>query len=129
MSLEVVRQIVDKFLNYDYSVLSDDVKGEVFGLGVTAVGAKEIEAAVNRIYHEMFEGEPVVRSVFVDEGGGTLEFDLIGIHKGEVLGVPPTGRKVSVPCVAIYEISNEEITAIRMYFPSSVLLDQIQDIE
>ena len=124
--LEETQRIVDRFSDYDYSVLSADAKAEIFGLGITAVGPEDIEASSHALYHEMFEAEPAIHSVFVAEGGATVEFDFVGIHKGEVLGVPATGRKVCVPCVAVWEINGGEMTAIRMYVPGNLLLEQIK---
>lgn len=126
-ALDVARDVMYRFKEYDYSALSDNVTGEVLGLGLTAVGIAQVQEAVRQLYEEMFEAEVVYKNVFVDEHAGIMEYDIVGTHTGEVLGIPATGRKVNVPCIAVYDIKDGKITGIRMYFPSDIFLDQVRD--
>ena len=125
MSVESVRSVIERFLDYDYSALADDVVGEAIGLGLVANGPDGVQGAVGDIYEKMFTAEPQNKALYIDEKGGLLEFDLVGTHTGEVLGAPATGRSVKVPCISVYEVTGDKITAIRMYVPTQVLLDQI----
>ena len=123
MSLESVRSVCQRFVDYDYTVLRDDVVAEAFGFGIKVVGPKAVEAAVEQIFQKMFTAEPENKALHIHEKGGVLEYDLVGTHTGEILGVAPTGRSVRLPCVSIYDVTVDKISAIRAYFPSQLILE------
>ena len=54
-----------------------------------------------------------------------VEADFAGTHSGEFAGVPPTGRPVRVPYSVVYDLRDERISALRSYFPMSLLMDQL----
>jgi hypothetical protein len=125
MSTASVRRVVERFLEYDYSVLSDDVVGEALGLGIRVMGPAGVEKAVGEIYEQMFTAEPENKALYVDEKAGILEYDIVGTHTGDVPGIPASGREIRLPCVSIYEVTGEKITAIRVYVPTQLLRDPV----
>lgn len=125
MSLERTQSVVNKFLDYDWSVLSADATGEIIGLNKKAKGPEAIEALGTELYSEMFEAEAEVFNVVVNESTGVVEFNFTGIHKGEFVGVRATRKTVNVPAVAIYDVAGDEITAVRVFLPIHLLLEQI----
>ncbi len=54
-----------------------------------------------------------------------VEFDLLGTHGGEFLGVAPTGRTFRVRMAAVFEFADDRIVCERVYFDSSSLLHQL----
>ncbi len=96
---QVVRRLIDEGLNgKDYSVLPELLHDDyVYRTpGEELIGAEALEGLF-RMYHTAF---PDLR-VRVDDmfGGGdkvATTFTLSGTHKGELMGVPATGRQVSV---------------------------------
>src|SRR3990172_9418255 len=44
-----------------------------------------------------------------------IEFVAIGTHQGELMGIPPTGRKMSMPVCILLEIRDGKIYAEREY--------------
>ena len=125
MSLEQTQAVVDKFLDYDWTVLAEDATGEIFGLSERVKGPEAIEALGTELYGDMFEAEAEVFNVVVNESTGVVEFNFKGIHSGEFAGVQATQKKVNVPAIAVYDISGDEITAVRMFLPIHFLLKQI----
>jgi ketosteroid isomerase-like protein len=123
MSIESVRSVVERFLEYDYSVLADDVVGEAIGLGIKVSGPSGVEAAVEEIYQQIFNAEPENKALHISETCGVLEYDVVGTHTGAVPGIAPTGRSVRLPCVSVYEVRDGKISAIRAYFPLQSLLE------
>jgi steroid delta-isomerase-like uncharacterized protein len=57
------------------------------------------------------------------------EFELLGTHRGELRGIPATGREFRVPMIAIFEFGDPErpngITCERVYFDSATMLRQL----
>ena len=51
--------------------------------------------------------------------------DFVGTHTAGFGGVDATGRNVRVPYSVIYDLVGEEISAVRIYFPMSLLIDQL----
>ena len=76
--------------------------------------------------HEIaFDARPEVKRLFVDDGQAALEADFAGLHVGEFGGIQPTGREVRVPYSVIYDLRGDKISALRIYFPMSLLIEQL----
>ncbi len=54
-----------------------------------------------------------------------VEFDLLGTHRGEFLGVAPSGREFRARMAAIFEFDGDDITCERIYFDSGTILRQL----
>jgi len=54
-----------------------------------------------------------------------VEFDLLGTHRGEFLGVPPSGREFRARMAAIFEFEGDDITCERIYFDAGTILRQL----
>lgn len=53
------------------------------------------------------------------------EFIAHGTHRGELMGIEPTNRMVSVPVCNITEFREEKIYAEREYFDNALLMQQL----
>ena len=51
-----------------------------------------------------------------------VEFDLLGTHAGDFLGVAPTGLTFRARMAAIFEFEGDRITCERIYFDSGTIL-------
>lgn len=54
-----------------------------------------------------------------------LRFTLRGTHKGDFMGIPPTGRTVAVPGMIIYRIANGKIAEHWMQMDNAALMHQL----
>ena len=54
-----------------------------------------------------------------------VEFDLLGTHLGEFLGVAPTGSAFRTRMAAIFEFDHDRITCERIYFDAGTILRQL----
>lgn len=54
-----------------------------------------------------------------------LRFTLRGTHKGDFMGIPPTGRTVAVPGMIIYRIVNGKIAEHWMQMDNAALMHQL----
>jgi hypothetical protein len=48
-----------------------------------------------------------------------------GTHTGEFAGIQATGRAVRVPYSVVYDLRADKISALRIYFPMSLLVEQL----
>ena len=54
-----------------------------------------------------------------------VEFDLLGTHGGDFLGVAPTGRQFRTPMIALFEFDDDRIVCERVYFDPGSILRQL----
>jgi hypothetical protein len=50
---------------------------------------------------------------------------LVGIHKGDFMGIPPTGRKIDLELFVNYRIANGKIVDHWMILDSAVMMQQL----
>ena len=85
--------------------------------------------AVRDLLQELMAGFPdftaeVVRVHHADDaviGEGRVT----GTHDGVFAGVPPTGRRVDYPVVAIFEFEEDRLMCEKVYFDGATILTQI----
>ena len=66
-----------------------------------------------------------VESLLAEGDEVAVRFVLNGTQKGEFMGVPPTGKKVSVPGHVFYRIRGGKIVDDRPIFDRALLLEQL----
>ena len=71
------------------------------------------------------DARPELKNLLVDTGKAAIEADFAGTHTGEFAGIQPTGRAVRVPYSVIYDLRDDQISALRIYFPMSLLIEQL----
>lgn len=54
-----------------------------------------------------------------------VEFDLLGTHAGEFLGIAPTGKTFRARMAAIFEFEDDRVVCERIYFDSGTILRQL----
>lgn len=65
------------------------------------------------------------KDIIVEGNKVVLRATLEGEHRGELFGVAPTGKKVSVDGIIIYELANNKIVNHWMQFDTVALMQQI----
>ncbi len=104
---------------------SDDVVFTMVGTDIEATGPDAVEQTIDYFHREAFEARAQVRTLVVANDRAAAELDFVGEHTGEFSGVAATGREVSVPYCAVYDLEGAKIKALRLYFPMDVLLRQL----
>jgi predicted ester cyclase len=80
---------------------------------------------IRYVHETAFDARPELKNLLVDTGKAAIEADFAGTHTGEFAGIQPTGRAVRVPYSVIYDLRDDQISALRIYFPMSLLIEQL----
>ena len=86
--------------------------------------------AVRRQYEQLFRAAP---DLFIDirrrhttDEAIILECEISGTHEGPWRGLPPTGRRISVPICAVYTFDdNDKLAGERIYYDRATVLNQL----
>ena len=124
---KVMQEYIDALVKRaDYPVyFSDDVVATFEGTDQRAVGREAAGQLIRYVHEGAFDARPELKNLLVDDGKAAIEADFAGTHTGEFAGVPPTGREVRVPYSVVYDIRGDQISALRIYFPMSLLMEQL----
>ena len=106
---------------------SEDVLWTTMETGDEIRGRDAVRDHIVALHSELFEASPELRSLAVADGIASLEADFVGKHVAEMAGVPATGAEVRLPYAMFYDVEGGSITALRSYFPITVLVQKLQD--
>lgn len=109
------------------SYFSDDVLWTTMETGEEIRGREAVRDYIVALHSELFEATPELRGLAVADGIASLEADFVGKHVAELAGVPPTGVDVRLPYAMFYDVDGGSITALRAYFPITVLVQKLQE--
>ena len=104
---------------------SEDVAFAIVGTDIEATGPDAVEQTIDYFHQGAFDARTEVRTLVAASDRAAAELDFVGEHTGEFSGIEATGREVSVPYCAVYDLEGEKIKALRLYFPMDVLLGQL----
>jgi predicted ester cyclase len=125
------RQVMQEYLDTlvkraDYAAFfTEDVVATFEGTDQRAEGREAAGQLIRYVHEIAFDARPEVKNLFVDDGKAALEADFAGIHTAEFAGIQPAGREVRVPYSVIYDLRGDKISALRIYFPMSLLIEQL----
>jgi steroid delta-isomerase-like uncharacterized protein len=86
----------------------------------------EAGMAVGQMFANAFpDGRIEVKRV--QEAGDTaiVEFLGVGTHNGELMGIKPTGRKISIPVCDVIEFRDGKVVAEREYMDMLTMMQQL----
>ena len=79
-----------------------------------------------RYLHEgALDARMELKNLLADDGKVAIEADFARTHTGEFAGIPPTGQAVRVPYSVAYDLRGDRISALRVYFSMSQLIEQL----
>jgi steroid delta-isomerase-like uncharacterized protein len=106
---------------------TDDVVATFEGTDQRAEGREAAGQLIRYVHQNAFDARMELKNLLAGEGQAAIEADFAGTHTGEFAGIPATGRAVRVPYAVIYDLRGDKISALRIYFPMSVLIDQLSN--
>jgi predicted ester cyclase len=104
-------------------LLAADYRGEVAGLPPMDAAS---HAAFARAFYAGFPDiHHVLDEVVATGDGAAVRFTLLGTHTADFMGIPPTGRSISVPAIALLTIRDGRVAHLRAIFDRFGLMQQI----
>lgn len=134
MSVDRTREVLTAYLDNlvrrgPYAqYFTDTIILTMMGAGQEIKGREAVEQFIRGFHEQAFDATPKVKTMAVGEAYASIEVDFVGTHIGEFGGVPPSGKPVNVPYVAAYDFQGDKISALRLYFPMDVLMQQISPV-
>ena len=125
------RQVMQDYLDSlvkraDYSIyFTDDVVATFEGTDQRADGREAAGQLIRYVHEGAFDAAMELKNLLTGDGKAAMEADFVGTHTGEFAGLPPTGREVRVPYSVVYDLRGDQISALRIYFPMSLLMQQL----
>ena len=107
------------------SYFTDDVIVTLEGTDQRAEGRQAAGDLIRYMHEIAFDARPELKNMLVDVGKAAIEADFAGTHTGEFAGIQPAGRPVQVPYSVVYDLRDDQISALRIYFPMSLLIEQL----
>lgn len=125
------RQVMQDYLDTlvkrgDYpAFFTEDVVAAFEGTDQRAEGREAAGQLIRYVHQIAFDARPELKNLLVDDGKAAIEADFVGIHVAEFAGIQPAGKEVRVPYSVVYDIRGDKISALRIYFPMSLLIEQL----
>jgi steroid delta-isomerase-like uncharacterized protein len=113
-NLATMRKAFRAMNTHDFSVLKEVTTPNVVRHELArAFGERKGQKAVSDFQHSMLDILPDLQSkledIFATEDRGVMRYTVSGTHKGEFLGVPPTGNKITFSWIALYRFEKGKI--------------------
>lgn len=105
---------------------SDDVLWTTMETGDEISGREAVRHYIVGLHSHWFEARPELRGLTVGDGLAGLEAVFVARHVSEFAGIPATGIEVRLPYSVFYDIDGATITALRAYFPVTVLMHELR---
>jgi steroid delta-isomerase-like uncharacterized protein len=89
----------------------------------------EGDAAVRDLLHGLLRAFPDFHAedgkIHHSDDAVITEGRVTGTHSGPFAGIPPTGRRVDYPLVAIFEFEEDRLVCEKVFFDTTTILRQI----
>ena len=69
--------------------------------------------------------EHIIEDTVAEDGKAVVRFTLHGTHKGDFMGIPPTGKEVWIACMAIFQIADGKITEVHGMLDQFGMMQQL----
>jgi steroid delta-isomerase-like uncharacterized protein len=128
--LAIVREHMESENTHDFDVTMatfDHPRYEIIPTGEVYDGPEEV-ATYFKITRTAFPDQRNENTTLrVADDAIIAEFDLLGTHRGELRGIPPTGRSFRCRVCAIFEFpaGSDHIICERVYFDTATIAQQL----
>lgn len=127
-SKAIVQQYMDAIPRRDFSKIRQLLHPKYSYTGSDGERREGVEAgiAVVEMYTTAFPDLKLdVKNIQAVGDTVVIEFVAKGTHRGDLMGISPTNRKVTVPVCNITEVRDGKIFAEREYFDNAFMLQQL----
>ena len=124
----IAREYLDAWNRRDWARYRDILHPEYTYTGGDGKAQKgqDVGLAVGQMFATAFpDGRIDVQSVHATGNVAIAEFTGRGTHTGDLMGIAPTGRPISIPVCEIYDLRDGKIYAERQYMDMMHLMQQL----
>jgi steroid delta-isomerase-like uncharacterized protein len=116
-NIEIIRKSVQaqnarKFDVFTSMVTPSFVRHELAHMFGGQRGQQELDDLLQAIYKVLPDFQNTIVDVFATENRGAAHFSISGTHRGEILGVPPTGKTVAFHAITLYRYEKGKIAEV-----------------
>lgn len=124
-SASVEQNVLAYFETHDLQYIAEDAVFKNLGTGEVHKGRAEVGAMLHYMYHVAFDAKAEIKSFIITEDKALMEAVFKGKHIGEIAGIKPTNKDVSVPFAVSYDIKDGLIQEARIYMLGDVMMQQL----
>lgn len=107
-----------------------DTFNEGGGAAVAGLVADEHLKEHIAFFENVFPGYQITAREMIAEGDKVVVNAMVtGVHKGELMGLPPTGKQVEVPLIIIYRVADGKIVDHYMVADQAGMMQQLTEPE
>ena len=124
----LVRRFFEEFCNDRHAELADELIAEDYlAHGPQAPPAEGPDGVRERVglYQESVDGRWEVQEIMSVDDRVVARWIGRGTHRGELMGVDPTGRPISVDAISVFRIANGKIAEEWTVWDALGLLQQV----
>ena len=124
----LVRRFFEEFCNQRHGEVAEELLTDDYvSHGPHAPPAEGPQGARDRValYQETLDGHWEVQDIVACGDRVTARWIGSGVHTGELMGIPPTGRSVSVDAITVFTIRDGKISEEWTVWDALGLLQQI----
>lgn len=126
---KLVRRFYEQFWNGRHYDAAERIVGPnavIRGtLGTADPGPGGLETYAQQFARAFGDLRMEVQEVIVDRDRAAARIRVTGVHQGEVLGCPPSGRHVEHDCVALFRTAHGRIVEITVHGDRDALRQQL----
>ena len=125
----IAREYLESFNSRDWDRMRGCVHADATytgGDGNRMTGGPDALIAVAQMFAgAMSDAKIAIQKIHVAGDTAAVEFIGSGTHDGDFQGIPPTGRKVTMPVVTVLDMRDGKIIAEREYMDMMHLMQQL----
>ncbi len=132
MTRDATKRTMDAYLEALFSggdfgqYFTPDVLWTTMETGETMSGRETVRDFIVALHTRIFDAHPELVHLAADDGVAAAEIVFVGTHTGEFGGIEATGAQVRLPYTVFYDVTDDGITALRVYISIRGLIDQVQ---
>jgi predicted ester cyclase len=105
-----VRKLMEAVNNHDLTPLDDLVESDYVNQQMRIRSVEDFKAVLREQYRGVPDVHRTIEDIVAEGDMVWLRVKITGTHTGEYRGVPPTGKKIVMPAVPAYRVSNGKLT-------------------
>jgi steroid delta-isomerase-like uncharacterized protein len=98
---------------------------EVVPLGEPIEGAANVRDLLNGLMEGFPDFHAAIERLHHSDAAVAAEVRMTGTHRGPWAGVPPSGRRIDVPCLCLFVFDADQLVCEKVYFDMATLMRQV----